>query len=111
MRSSADFRSTIRQGVRAGRPTVVVHAALAPTGQVRVGLVVSKAIGDAVTRNTVKRRLRHLAADRLPDTPAGTDVVLRALPPAAVQREELRRDVAIGWRTALDRLAARGGFA
>jgi len=110
MRNSAYFRSTIRHGVRVGRPTVVVHAQSAPTPQVRVGLVVSKAVGSAVIRNSVKRRLRHLAADRLPDTPRGTDVVLRALPEAGRHRGQLRRDVVSGWQSALERLADRGGF-
>ncbi len=44
----------------------------------------SKAVGNAVTRNRVKRRLRHLAAAAsLPSTPFRVDVVVRALPAAA----------------------------
>jgi len=34
-------------------------------------------------RNRVRRRLRHLVAARLEDLPAGTQLVVRALPPAA----------------------------
>ncbi|MCW2820166.1 MAG: ribonuclease protein component [Marmoricola sp.] len=49
----------------------------------RVGFVVSKAVGNAVVRNRVKRRLRHLTLDRLPRLPSGARVVVRALPPAA----------------------------
>lgn len=49
----------------------------------RVGLVVSKAVGPAVTRTRVKRRLRAQAAELLPLLPAGTDVVIRANPAAA----------------------------
>jgi ribonuclease P protein component len=47
-----------------------------------VGFVVSKAVGDAVTRNRVKRRLRHAVRPRL----AGLDrlmLVIRANPAAA----------------------------
>jgi ribonuclease P protein component len=55
-----------------------------PAGtDVRAGFVVSKAVGGAVARNRVKRRLRHLVRDRLAQLPAGTDVVVRALPGAA----------------------------
>ena len=48
----------------------------------------SKAVGNAVTRNLVKRRLRHLLADRLSQreraaTEPRCDFVVRAFPPAA----------------------------
>lgn len=44
--------------------------------------MVSRAVGGAVVRNRVKRRLRALMADRLPTVPAQS-VVVRALPAAA----------------------------
>lgn len=43
----------------------------------------SKAVGNAVVRHRVSRRLRHLVRERLHLLPAGTLVVVRALPPAA----------------------------
>ena len=49
----------------------------------RAGFVVSKAVGNAVVRNTVRRRLRHLVRERLPELPAGSTLVVRALPVAA----------------------------
>lgn len=57
------------------------HSA-APTAP-RIGFVVSRAVGPAVTRNLVKRRLRHLARERLAALPAGSMLVVRALPAAA----------------------------
>jgi ribonuclease P protein component len=109
MRDSADFRSTVRRGVRVGRPTVVVHAHHTAHDGVRVGIVVSKAVGGSVTRNAVKRRLRHLAVGCLAATPAGTDVVLRALPRAATTPLELRGDLPSAWQSALRRLTTRAG--
>lgn len=47
-----------------------------------VGFVVSKAVGGAVQRNQVKRRLRHLMLERLSAVGAGARVVVRALPAA-----------------------------
>ncbi len=71
----------------------------ASTGPPRVGLVVSKAVGNAVVRHRVSRRLRHVAAEFLTDLPDGTDVVLRARPAAsAASSRELAADVRSGLR-------------
>jgi ribonuclease P protein component len=48
-----------------------------------VGFVVSKAVGPAVTRNRVKRRLRHLMRERLAGLDDGSLLVVRAQPAAA----------------------------
>jgi ribonuclease P protein component len=84
-----DFRHVLRRGRRAGRRHLVVHAVAAagsPCGQphpARAGLVVGRAVGPAVTRHRVSRRLRHLLRARLEALPAGTDLVVRAQPAAA----------------------------
>jgi ribonuclease P protein component len=89
LRRSADFRVIVRRGVRVGRPTMVVHLLpagepaapdTADAGPVSVGLVVGRTVGGAVVRNTVRRRLRHLLADRIDRLPAGSKLVVRALP-------------------------------
>lgn len=49
----------------------------------RAGFVVSKAVGPAVTRNLVKRRLRHLVRARLGVLPPASLLVVRALPASA----------------------------
>jgi ribonuclease P protein component len=49
----------------------------------RVGFVVSRAVGSAVTRNRVKRRLRHLMRERVVGLDEGSVLVVRALPAAA----------------------------
>ncbi len=84
--SSQEFAAVIRRGRRAGSSTLVVHVApgdgSAEAGPPRVGLVVGRAVGKAVTRNQVKRRLRHLVRERLGALPDGTVLVVRALAPA-----------------------------
>jgi ribonuclease P protein component len=106
MRRSIDFERAVRRGTRAGRSTVVVHLSRVP-GEVHgplVGLVVSKAVGNAVHRNLVKRRLRTAAARHLDGLPGDALVVLRALPRAAVaDYAHLERDVAGGIATAIQR--------
>jgi ribonuclease P protein component len=87
------FRAVVRSGRRAASRTLVVHAGELGPGP-RVGLVVSKAVGNAVTRNRVQRRLRHLVREQLDSLPASTALVIRALPPAATaDSTELRDDL------------------
>jgi ribonuclease P protein component len=84
LRRSADFTTVVRRGRRAGRRRLVVHLLLTEEPlPPRCGLVVSKAVGSAATRNTVKRRLRHLMREKMPQLPEGSMLVLRALPAAA----------------------------
>jgi ribonuclease P protein component len=112
LRRSSDFAAAVRAGRRAGRGAVVVHLDLgqdaAPAARpetapiepalsgpawiagaepasvpARVGFVVSKAVGGAVARNAVRRRLRHLVRERSATLPSGAALVVRALPGAA----------------------------
>jgi ribonuclease P protein component len=65
-----------------------------PAADSRVGLVVARSVGNAVTRNRVRRRLRHLARERLASLPPGSLLVLRALPAAATASyDALGRDL------------------
>ena len=97
LRRSSDFTATFRGGRRAGRGTVVVHLLIdepAQAATARAGFVVSKAVGNAVVRNKVRRRLRHLVRPRLTDLPAGSSLVVRALPAAAsASYEQLSSDL------------------
>ena len=52
-------------------------------GPARIGFVVSKAVGNAVVRNRVQRRLRHLAREHLASLPGSAVLVVRALPASA----------------------------
>lgn len=100
MRRAPDFRSTVRRGGRAGGEHLVVHLLTPqapdgadggvevppgpdPTAPSLVGLIVSRAVGDAVRRTSVKRRLRHVMAERLDVLPPGSKVVVRATAGAA----------------------------
>lgn len=123
VRTPADFSQTLRSGARTGRRNVVVSAHLFdPTdtktsqytaGPVRVGFVVSKAVGNAVVRNRVKRRLRAAVAEQLSGPlaghPGGT-VVVRALPPSGTADwGELKKDLDSALTGALRKEAGRRG--
>lgn len=62
---------------------MVLHVLTESTRDSRVGFVVSRAVGNAVTRNLVKRRLRHAAHDLIPSIEPPADIVVRALPRSA----------------------------
>ncbi|WP_433757882.1 ribonuclease P protein component [Nocardia sp. CA-135398] len=101
----ADFSRTVRRGQRIGRRDLVVHAlmhgydgimgasgrrsdaaeagSLVRVGGPRFGLIVSKAVGNAVIRHRVARRLRHMCGQVIAELPADADIVIRALPGAA----------------------------
>ena len=81
---------------------MVVHLLIEEPAQAstaRAGFVVSKAVGNAVVRNKVRRRLRHLVRPLLGDLPAGALLVVRALPAAAeASYATLGDDLACGAR-------------
>ncbi|WP_192749420.1 ribonuclease P protein component [Actinopolymorpha pittospori] len=105
MRRSVDYATAVRHGRRAGRATLVVHLVVAgEETPARVGFVVSRAVGSAVVRNSVRRRLRHLLRDRVGSLPAGTLLVVRALPSAArASSDQLGRDLDAALGTAMAR--------
>jgi len=73
-----------RGGRRFSCHPLVVHALRTDDpGPARAGFVVSRKVGSAVTRNRVRRRLREQTRSRLASVPAGTLLVIRALPAAA----------------------------
>ena len=85
-----DFSVAVRRGRRMGRSDLVVHAVVRDEQDIastvrgpRFGLIVSKAVGPAVTRHRVARRLRHICAEVIDGLAVNTDVVIRALPDAA----------------------------
>ena len=86
MTRSAEFATTIRYGVRAAQRDLVVHAHVgahpdpAHSAGPRVGFVVSKAVGNAVQRHRVARRLRHAARSAIGELCPGDRIVIRALP-------------------------------
>jgi ribonuclease P protein component len=104
LRRSADVRLTVRRG-RVGRGRLVqVHVLSRPDehAPAKVGFAVSRAVGDAVTRNRVRRQLRHLVAERVHRLPEGSTTVVRALPAAAsTDSTSLGRDLDVALERAL----------
>ncbi|WP_077087147.1 ribonuclease P protein component [Mycobacterium rhizamassiliense] len=106
MRRSSEFDATVKCGVRAAQPDVIVHVRRSDDCDEgdgpRVGLIVGKAVGSAVERHRVSRRLRHVVRTMLPDLRHGDQVVLRALPGSRnVSSARLEQQVRNGLRRAV----------
>ncbi len=89
VRSGADFKTTVRRGRRVTSDHAVIYVvgdstvgeSLSPP--TRFGFIVSKAVGGAVVRNLMRRRLRSAARELLATCDRGNTVVVRMLPGSA----------------------------
>ena len=84
MRRSTEFDATVRSGARTVQPDVIVHIRRGSernqSNGPRVGLIIGKAVGSAVERHRVARRLRHVTRNMLDELHPADLVVIRALP-------------------------------
>lgn len=96
LRNSADFARTVRRGRRIRSGRLVGYLDHTPDGELapKIGLVVSRQVGNAVARHRVARVLRHAAAEQVDRLPRGSLLVLRALPGAVARDRRLIADVA-----------------
>ncbi|BDV32417.1 ribonuclease P protein component [Microbacterium terricola] len=96
----SEYKAVVRRGRRCAAPhTVTYVVASGEQRAARFGFIVSRQVGTAVVRNTVRRRLKAICAESLPSVREGSDVVIRALPSAAtldfaVLREEVQQCLA-----------------
>jgi ribonuclease P protein component len=109
LRTSTDFSTTVRSGVRNGRRNVVLYTATIGADEPsRIGFIVSKSVGNAVARNLVKRRLREAGAISLREYGAGFAIVVRALPASATASwQELLADYNAALDATMKRLQSR----
>jgi ribonuclease P protein component len=79
----ADYTRCYRYGRRLRTRYFTVYAYRHGESVTRLGLAVGKAVGGAVVRNQVKRRLRELFRRRKALGPKGYDLFVRAVPASA----------------------------
>lgn len=76
-----DFKRVRQSGKTYAHPLAVILVAKGTEGQKRIGLIVGKAIGNAVTRNLIKRRLRSISDQLIPQLNKDVDIVVIAKVP------------------------------
>ncbi|WP_197382667.1 ribonuclease P protein component [Mycolicibacterium mengxianglii] len=110
MTRSTDFGATVKRGVRAAQPDIVVHVRR-DEGSVdgpRIGLVVAKSVGSAVQRHRVARRLRHVARGLMAELEPCERVVIRALPGSCdAPSSQLERQLRNGLKRSHNLMGAR----
>lgn len=74
LKKRPDFLWVREKGRKWVAPTMTVQILENGLSQCRVGLIVTKKLGNAVTRNRIKRRLRAVAADCI--DVSGLDIVI-----------------------------------
>ena len=80
---SPEFERVYKQGTAYRGKLISVHAFPSEIGRPRLGLSVSKKVGNAVVRNVVKRRLREIFRSQLPEIREELDFVISARPSAS----------------------------
>lgn len=78
MTRGAEIQKVVREGKRIRTKHLDVRIIASPLGHPRVGIVVPRYSGSAVSRNRLKRRLRELVRTRLLSVSPSVDIVIRA---------------------------------
>jgi ribonuclease P protein component len=101
LRTAREYADVRRRGrAVSGRLLTVVHAAtgaqgVQPASGARVGIVVGKRVGNAVTRNRVRRRLREQVRHTWPAIAPAWDLIIIGRPEAAAASSaDLGRELA-----------------
>ena len=102
--SADDFRTTMRTGRKTVSTNLVAYAKKLDSGiPVKFGFVVAKSVGNAVVRNSVKRKLRAIARTEIAKVPTNWMIVVRALDTAgSATFEQLQQELSAVVKTAAD---------
>lgn len=92
---STDFKRVRRLGRSYAHPLIVLVTLPNPTGLLQIGVTASQAVGCAVQRNRVRRRLKACFDELIPEINPGWDLVAVARRPIVeAEYREIRTEVA-----------------
>jgi ribonuclease P protein component len=78
--SPKDFAALLERGSMRSHPLLATRVLRTDLGSKRFGLATSRALGSAVVRNRVRRRLREVLRSMAPQLRSGWDVLVIARP-------------------------------
>jgi ribonuclease P protein component len=102
MTRSTEFGATVKHGTRAVQPDLIIYARRGnglDAEPPKVGLIISRAVGSAVQRHQLARRLRHVARGLVDELERSEQLVIRALPSSrTVSSARLEEELRAGLR-------------
>lgn len=78
LKRNKEFRYAYRAGKSVGSKGMVLIYAKGRPEEIKIGFSVSKKLGNAVTRNRIKRRLREAITPLIPDIKRGYKLIIIA---------------------------------
>lgn len=83
IKSSADFARVTKSGRRVTTESLVAYLLIEPSKtkshESKLGLIISKTIGNSVVRHRIARQVRHASFELLNTLPIGSMLVIRAM--------------------------------
>ena len=101
LKKNYEFRRVYKKGKSGASSLLAVYARPNRSGKNRLGLTVGAKLGNAVTRNRVRRRLREIYRLSQPELKRGYDIVIVARGRAV---NAAYRELERAYRTLCDRL-------
>jgi ribonuclease P protein component len=83
LRKSSEISAVMKSGTKFSAKLVVIHVTQTSSEHTKVAFAVGKNVGNSVVRHKVTRQLRHAITPLINNFPAGSHVVVRALPGAS----------------------------